>query len=670
MPEKTPRKKPLDVEALWQLQRLSGLAVSPDGTRAVVTVSAYNMADNQGTSHLWLLPTERGKPRPLTRCGNKNAQAAWAPAGDRIAFVARREQEGAKDDTPQLYLIDPEGGEAQRISNFAPGVEAFKWMPDGQHIVFVAWVWPELRGATAQSKQFKAFGERKESGYATSEGQYRYFDHNLPQGRVPHLLRLHIRTGRIQDLFKGSGYELPRNDPNATHFDISPDGQRIAFACDLQTPKAANHRLAIVELQVNQGRFTTRTHAPDWDFGAPRYGPDGHTLALTASHSVHHHTALSQLALLQRDGAWQALGNGQSLDVSAPLRWARDGTAVYYTAEEHGRCHLWRHPLGSQISRGPHIAHQGGCVQGFDIGGAPGNDVVLTATDTSHTPVQVHLHRGGTAKRIETFNNAVLARHALGPTEAIRVTGALGEPVQMWLTYPPGFNPKKKYPVMHVIHGGPYAAAGDTFAYRWNSHVLASQGHIVAQVNYHGSSGFGFAFRHSIMGRMGKLELQDLEAASDWLLQQPWTDSGRLYATGGSYGGYLVAWMNGQIAPGRYRAYICHAGVFDRVATWSADSYTQRPLDLGATYWTDMQKVLAQSPATFAARMRTPTLVIHGAKDYRVPDHNGLAHYNTLQSQGVDARLLWFPDENHWVLQPRNSRQWYQEFFAWLRRHG
>jgi dipeptidyl aminopeptidase/acylaminoacyl peptidase len=241
--------------------------------------------------------------------------------------------------------------------------------------------------------------------------------------------------------------------------------------------------------------------------------------------------------------------------------------------------------------------------------------------------------------------------------------------VQMWLTYPPDFNPKKKYPVMHVIHGGPYAAAGDTFAYRWNSHVLASEGHIVAQVNYHGSSGFGFAFRHSIMGHMGELELQDLEAASDWLLKQRWANPKRLYATGGSYGGYLVAWMNGHIAPGRYRAYVCHAGVFDRVATWSADSYTQRPMDLGATYWSDMQKVLAQSPATFAAHMRTPTLVIHGAQDYRVPDHNGLAYYNTLKSLGVDARLLWFPDENHWILKPRNSQQWYAEFFAWLKRH-
>jgi dipeptidyl aminopeptidase/acylaminoacyl peptidase len=191
----------------------------------------------------------------------------------------------------------------------------------------------------------------------------------------------------------------------------------------------------------------------------------------------------------------------------------------------------------------------------------------------------------------------------------------------------------------------------------------------VAAVNYHGSSGFGFAFRDSIMGRQGRLETEDIEAATDWLLAKPWTDRRRLFAAGGSYGGFLVAWMNGNVPAGRYRAYVCHAGVFDRLLTFSADSYTQRPKDLHALYWENPAKVRAQSPSSFAHRMATPTLVIHGNNDYRVPDANGLAYYNTLQARGVPARLVWFPDENHWVLKPRNSRLWYREFFDWLSAH-
>ena len=227
--------------------------------------------------------------------------------------------------------------------------------------------------------------------------------------------------------------------------------------------------------------------------------------------------------------------------------------------------------------------------------------------------------------------------------------------------------------MLHVIHGGPYSAFGDTFSYRWNAHLMAAQGYVVAQVNFHGSSGFGFEFRASITGRLGALETQDIQAGTAWLLAQPWADASRVYASGGSYGGYMVAWLNGQWPAwpqGPIRAYVCHAGVFDRVATWSADSYTQRHLDLGATYWADPAKVQAQSPVAFAAQMNTPTLVMHGAQDFRVPDHNGLAYYNTLKARGVDARLLWFADENHWVLKPRNSTQWYGEFFAWLKRHG
>jgi dipeptidyl aminopeptidase/acylaminoacyl peptidase len=193
----------------------------------------------------------------------------------------------------------------------------------------------------------------------------------------------------------------------------------------------------------------------------------------------------------------------------------------------------------------------------------------------------------------------------------------------------------------------------------------------VAQVNFHGSSGFGEDFKRSLVGRQGALELQDIEATTDWLLQQPWADAQRVVATGGSYGGFLVAWMNGHVAPGRYQAYVCHAGVFDRLATFSADSYPVRPKDLAARYWepAGMARVLAQSPMAFAGAMHTPTLVIHGARDYRVPDCNGLAYYNTLQARGVPARLLWFPDENHWVLKPHNSRLWYAEFLAWVGQH-
>jgi dipeptidyl aminopeptidase/acylaminoacyl peptidase len=667
-------RKPIDVDILWRLERIGSVALSPDGRAAVCAVSTPSMQENRTRTSLWLLPTDSCAPRRLTSAGDKDGSPAWSPQGDRIAFLAKRDQGGRKDAESQLYVIDAAGGEAERKSDFAPGIDDFKWMPDGRRIVFVSWVWPDVKGARAQAKRHKELTERKESAYVTSEAHYRHWDRNLPMGRAPHLLMLDLESGRVTDLFEGTGYELPRADTCAAHFDASPDGRRIVFVHDPKPRRRADNAFALAELDLNTRRIEPLTHDPAWSYDGPRYSPDGSTLACLAAHVGRRHTMPNRIALRSGEGPWRVVGRDWNLDVESPLRWAPDSASILFAAQERGRRHLWRYPVRHPGRRtradGPgsnlEIVVPGGWVQGFDVA----EQVLLVAIDSASHPVQVHAVKHGAAQRLERFNDAIMARVALGETREVTVKGALGDPVQMFLTLPPRFAPRRKHPVLHVIHGGPYAAAGDTFSYRWNTHLLASRGHVVAAVNYHGSSGFGHRFADVIMGRLGRLEMRDIEAATDWLLEQPWADAKRVFASGGSYGGFLVAWMNGHAAPGRYRAYVCHAGVFDRVATFSADSYCQRPRDLGAFYWKDPEKVRAQSPHTFAHRMSTPTLITHGTNDYRVPDTNGLAYYNTLLVRGVPTRLVWFPDENHWVLKPRNSRLWYGEVFDWLAAHG
>ena len=661
------KKKPITVDDLWKLERIGGLSLAPDGVQAVCSVTGFSMEENTAHSSLWLLSTFGGGPRRLTHCGEKDGQPAWSPSAATIAFVGKREQQGKKDETPQLYLIAPDGGEARRISQFAPGIEGFKWFPDGKRIAFIAWVWPDAKGTKAQAKRFQAFKDRKESAYVTSEAQYRHWDHAVPMGRVAHLHVLDVASGRVNDLFEGTPFELPRADPSANSFDISPDGRHIAFAYDPLPQKTVDNHKALAELNVRSGKIEAVVLDKAWDFDAPRYSPDGARVAFVASHLGKKHTMPGHAAVLKRGGRWQLLSDKWDHSVNAPLRWERDGSALYFTAEDRGRCHLYRYAIASRTAG---VAAQGGWVQGFDVAAG----VVISAADAMDHPARVHARRDGEApRRLERFNDELLSRLQLSRHEEVSFKGALGEAVQMWLVYPPGVDPKKpgkkKFPVLHSIHGGPHAASGDTFHYRWNNQLFAAQGYVVACVNYHGSSGFGHAFLDSITHRWGELELQDVEAGTDWLLRQPWADKKRVFASGGSYGGYMVAWMNGHLKPGRYNAYVCHAGCFDWTAMQASDAYTGLAKSLGAEYWDDMAKVQSQSPHAFAQGARTPTLVVHGALDYRVPDAQGLAYYNTLKSKGVDARLVWFPDENHWILKPRNSKLWYGEYFAWLARH-
>jgi dipeptidyl aminopeptidase/acylaminoacyl peptidase len=673
------RQKTITIDDLWAMERLGAPSLSPDGAQAVVPLTRHSMDDNSSRSQLWLLSTLGGAPRALTQVGGKDGQPRWSPhrkdGSELIAFTARREQEGSKDGDAQLYLIAPDGGEARRAAEVATGVEAFRWASDGQRIVFISWVWPELKGGKAQAKALKAFKDRKETGYVTSEAQYRHWDRNLPMGRVP---RLHLLTlgkdsgpGSVRDLFEGTPYQLSLADPGAQDFDIHPDGKRIVFAFDPAPVKRGDGRCALVEMEIKTGKALLIAQDPDWDLRAPRYSPDGQRVAFTASHQAVKHTMPEQLAIWDREtGRFDVVSSEWDHEVHAPLHWEDDGSAVLFCTEDRGRMHLFSFDIADRRAE---IAVHGGWVSGFDkVAGT-----LVTVADSAMHPARAHAHLPGAQPlRLESFNDERLGQLALGAVEEVWIEGGkadaaseTGDPVQMWLVYPPGFDPKKKYPVLHSIHGGPHTGPGDNWHYRWNTQLFAAQGYVVANVNYHGSSGFGHAFLDSITHRWGELELQDVEAGTDWLLKKRWVDKRRLFATGGSYGGYMVAWMNAHVPAGRYKAYVCHAGCFDWVGMFADDAYHWHAKELGSWYWDDVHRVHSQSPHAYAATMSTPTLVIHGALDFRVPDAQGLAYYNTLKAKGVDARLLWFPDENHWILKPRNSKLWHGEFFGWLRRH-
>ena len=663
MPKTTKR---ISAEDLWKIRRPSSPSLSPDGSQVCVAVTKYDMEANKGFTHLWLLSTFGGDGRELTQCGEKDGYPQWSPDGSLIAFVAKRGDGAGTDEEPQLYVIPPDGGEARRISTIATGVSGIKWFPDSSAIAFISWVWPELKGEKAQAKRLKEKKDDKVKAHVIDHTSFRHWDHWLTDGRVPHVHMVHINTGKCRDLLAGSKFSLHTADPSQTDFDISPDGRCIAFCINPNADARGDQEHHIAELDIRTAKIRNLTAGSPLSHYAPAYSPDGASIALLVQNMRRSMDDDYKIAMINRKRLGRvAVVSQWDRNINAPLKWAGDAKHLYFTADEFGRLNIWC--LNVQAKQ-PALVVQGGTVTDFD---AKAGKLVFVRNNMSAAPkVFASEADGKNEVAIESFNDALMEKIKLGQVKEFTIKGWNKEPVQMWVVYPPDFDAKKKWPMVHNIHGGPHANWGDNFHQRWNNQVFAAQGYVVVCVNFHGSLGWGNKFLESNTGTFGSKEHADVEAGTDFMLAQGYIDADRLAASGGSYGGKMVAWMNGRNGASkrgdRYKAYVCHAGCFDWVSMYAGDAGYWFNHSLTTTYWDDPNKFAAQNPITYAKHMKTPTLVIHGALDYRVPDAQGLAYYSTLKALNVPARLVFFPDENHWILKPQNSRLWYQEYFAWL----
>jgi len=651
---------PLTVADLWSLKRIGSPSVSPDGHAACAAVTAYDMASNEPSTELWLFPMDGGRARRLTT-GDKDSDPVWSPDGKWIAFTAKR-----KDDAePQVYLIAPDGGEARRLTKLATGASALRWFPDGKSVAFVTSVWPDLDSDKAQAKRVKERKDSKVKAHVTDRPEYRYWDHWLADGREPHVYAADVATGRARDLLSGTGLALLPWAPSAEHYDISPDGRELALTVDAAPiPRMMNESdIAVVSLATGRHRIVTGDSGFSDEY--PRYSPDGRYLLWRSYNVKRAFNDLGRLTLSERRGGHTRRLAPRLDRATTHTIWAADSTAVYFLIEDRGRQGVYRLGLSDAM---PARVAAGGTIAGFDLA-KDGKRIAFARHTLAHPAALYACAADGSGERaLESPNRALLGRVAFGATREIAVKGWGGEPIQAWVTYPPNFDPTKKWPLLHTIHGGPHAAHTDGWHWRWNTQLLAAQGYVVVGVNYHGSSGFGQRWLESITAQYGTKEFADTEAATEFMLRQGYIDRTRMAAAGGSYGGYMVAYMNGQTD--RYKAYVCHAGCYDWVSMMATDGYMFFAKELGAFHWDKPALVMKQSPHHYARRFKTPTLVMHGELDYRVPATQALQHYNTLHARKVPTRLVYFPDENHWILKPQNSQLWYREFFDWVGRHA
>jgi dipeptidyl aminopeptidase/acylaminoacyl peptidase len=398
------------------------------------------------------------------------------------------------------------------------------------------------------------------------------------------------------------------------------------------------------------------------DDGSPVFSPDGRTLAYTLDQKADGWPDWSRIGVLDlATGASRVLTEAHGSG-AADLAFTADGTSILFHSEVRARRGLYSVPVRGGAVK---LIRQGGNTTGVAV--AADGQIVFSEASLQKPAELVAMKADGSGHRVLTrFNEAVLSRVAMGEVEDTTFKGAGDDDVQMFVVYPPGFDRTRKYPLVQMIHGGPVGTFGDDFGYRWNPHVFASPGYVVALVNFHGSSSFGQPWVESILGAHPDKPFTDIMKATDALVARGFIDEGRMAAAGGSYGGFMVNWIAGHTD--RFKALVSHAGVYSLLGQSASDSYFGRQHSYGGYPFTNLENIERWSPNRYAASFKTPMLVTHGERDFRVPVTQGLELYGVHQAKGVPARLVYFPDENHWILKPQNSRLWYAEVLGWLAR--
>ena len=651
--------RPLTPEDLWAVQRPSAPVMAPDGKSALYGVSSYSMETDRGTTALHWLNLQNGQSQQLTfPASGSDSGAVWRPDGSKIAFVSRRQAE-----RNQIFVMRMDGGEPRQLTDLPVAVSAVQWMPDGQSLVFMAQVPADFDGDFAALKAQQAEkAKSKVSAFVTENRLYRHWDRFLEQDAYPRLFQVQLASGDVTELTPG--WQRYFNIGGGISYDISPDGKQIALTANTTEPPFDDFKADVLLLQTDgSGSYVNLSADNTGRDINPVFSPDGRYLLWGRSLRTDFYA--DQINLLQYD-----LRNGQSRILTqdfdhTPVNWqySRNGRQIFFQADDRAMTSLFAMP-----ARGGAIREvlRGGTNTGL-AETADGRLLFVHHGMTQMPELFSVRANGRDLRQITQLNQALQDSIDWGKVENVTYAGANDVPVQMFVVYPPNFDASKKWPVLNLLHGGPHGFFGDTFHFRWNAQVFAAAGYITILPNFHGSTSFGQDFAISIHGDHPTKPFIDSERAIDFMLERPYVDGNRLAAAGGSYGGYLVSWIAGHTD--RYQALINHAGVYNLKGQFASDTTAHRVHAYGGAPWDGMENVLRFSPSMHAANFKTPMLIIHGELDYRVPVTQGFEIYGVYKGMGLDARLVYFPDENHWILKPNNSVFWFNEFTGWLDRY-
>ena len=707
------QKHPFTFEDMMALKRVEEPEPSPDGKWVLFAAVDVDLKANTRTPHVWIAPLNQATgvphPSPQGRVGGEREIIAdqdadrprWAPDGKRFAFVS------TKEGGSQIWIADFDGASGtvtgtHQVTSIATEASGELWSPDGKNILFVSNVYPECDGAPAEEPDCNA---KKLEEAKNSKVKAQIFTHLLyrhwnayKEGKRSHLFVTGVPRPFGDALLTSSHtpmlpIDVTPGDYDAPVFSLggqddyafSPDGREVCYASNHESVPAisTNNDLFTVSLNfltdsppigVRPGspaqvlaatkNITSENKASD---STPLYSPDGKYIAYRAQQRPGYESDRFRLMLYDRK-------TGEKKNLTANFdrwvgsyAWSPDSDGLFFSAEEEGESPIFMSKFDDNAGT-PSVV-----VRGFndDLTIVKSNSGLFFTRMSIERPNEIFREELGTdyslgPVQLTNMNQELFSSVEMSRMASFWFSGAHNEKVEGFLVKPPNFDPNQKYPVKFLIHGGPEGAWDDDWSYRWNPELFAANGYVVVMINFHGSTGYGQKFIDSINGDWGGAPFEDLMKGLDYAESHyGFIDKDRECALGASYGGYMADWILGHT--NRFKCIVTHDGMFNTESAWgTTEELWFNEWEFNGTPYTNRELYRKWSPHLFATNFKTPTLVIHSQLDYRLDVSQGFDLFTTLQRMGVPSKMLYFPDEGHWILKPQNSQLWYKTVNDWV----
>ena len=675
-------KRPMTFEDMMSMKRLGETAVSPDGNWLAYSVTTINLAENSKTAELWLQPIAGGEPMKLAVAQAGDSGVQFAADGKRILFESNR------GGSQQVWLADFDAAtgtasNARKLTSISTEADNAKWAPDGRFVLFSSSVYPDCpadvpgdggAGDKCNADRDAAQAASKVKAQIFTHLLYRHWNHFTGDKRS-HLFLVVVETGAVRDLTPGDWHDVPPFSlEGGGGFDISPDSKELAFTENLDPEPATSVSASIFTLDLTDSTAKpVKVSASAGGNFNPAYSPDGRYLAWRSESRAGYESDKFRLFLYDRAGKTATNLMPKFDNWVDEFAWAPNSKTIYFASGQEGEAPIIMVTIDGAVT----LIEKDGRFS--DLHPLSDGSTIVASRTTVQEPSEAVAVRmiadisvGRRVTPLTHLNDALLTQLDLPKMDSYWFNAADRTKLQGFVIRPPAFDPAKKYPVKFLIHGGPQGAWGDAWSYRWNAELLAANGYVVVMVNPRGSTGYGQAVVDGVNGDWGGKPFSDLMLGLDHAEQQfSFIDKTRECALGGSYGGYMANWILGHTD--RFKCIVSHDGLFDAESAFgSTEEDWFNIWEFKGHPWDYYSKPDAEnpfrnwSPSLSAKNFKTPTLVIHSQLDYRLDVSEGFQLFDTLQLLKVPSKMLYFPDEGHWVLKPQNSQLWYKTVNDWV----